>query len=91
MSGIIVRWSAYGDNSILNLTRRTRGGFTLSWRLQNSTSERVNDAKNTSDKWKTKEEVVSSDGFIHEKDKTRKIDGQNMIYPGIWLIYILKK
>ena len=68
MSGIIVRWSAYGDNSILNLTRRTRGGFTLSWRLQNSTNERANDAKNTSDKWKTKEEVVSSDGFINEKE-----------------------
>ena len=40
----------------------------MSWRLQNSTSERANDAKNTSDKWKTKEEVVSSDGFIHEKE-----------------------
>ena len=69
MSSIIMQWKALAGNSIpSNLTMRTRGGFTLSWRILNSSNIGSMNAMNKSDKWKIKEAAVSLGGFINENN-----------------------
>ena len=69
MSSIIIQWKALAGNSIpSNLTMRTRGGFTLSWRILNSSNIGSMNAMNKSDKWKIKEAAVSLGGFINENN-----------------------